>query len=95
MGTGHGVQIDRMREFAIGGIFQVQLDGIADAHPHERPGHRAVEGPKYIFYPIGKRRTLFNGLEFDDYLCRRAPGDGRWDIGWWSQFRCDHRRWDG
>src|SRR5262249_60171372 len=43
--SGGGVEIDRMDHGAVGRILEVDVDGVADTHPDERPRHLAVESP--------------------------------------------------
>ena len=52
-GTGHGVQIDVMRQLRGRVIVEVKLDDIAFANTDEGTGDRATECPEGIIYPIG------------------------------------------
>src|SRR5262245_30345415 len=63
MRAGDGVQIDRMWKLTVMGVFQMQLDGIADSHPEKRPRHAAIEGPEFILHAVGQRQVFFDGLE--------------------------------
>src|SRR3546814_5653331 len=44
-GTGGRMEIDGMHHDAVGGILEMNIDGIADPDAHERARNLAIEGP--------------------------------------------------
>jgi hypothetical protein len=53
-------------------VLHAHLDGVADPHPHERPGHLAVEGPVTVGGAIGEVAYPFDGLKLDTH-CLGVP----------------------
>ena len=61
-------------------FFRLDLDRVADAHPHEGAGHLVVEGPVPIGGAVGELASHLDGLEIDldplrSHACRWGQED--------------------
>ena len=62
-------------------IFEVHLDGIADAHAQEWAGHLAVEGPVVVSSLIVELADELDCVEIDAHHLRGAGMEGPRQIG--------------
>jgi hypothetical protein len=79
--TGRGVEIDRVNHRAVGGVLQMDVDGVADTHADERSGHLAVERPVTEGRALGQPPFDFDADEIDPHGLRFALADRRWQVG--------------
>src|SRR5215467_1357527 len=79
--SGGCMEIDRMDHGAVGRIFKVDVDGVADTHPDERSRHFAAESP------VAKRRAFceaafdLDAEQVDANGLRLAFADGWRQVG--------------
>src|SRR5665213_2638357 len=70
-----------MDHVAVGGIPEMNVDGIADANPDERSGDLAVEGPVAERRGFGEAAFLFDGEQIEPDGDRVALADRGRKIG--------------
>src|SRR5262249_60026781 len=79
--SGGRVEIDRMDHGAVGRILEVDVDGVADTHPDERPRHLAVESPVAERGAFCEAAFDFDAEQVDANGLRLALADGWRQVG--------------
>ncbi|MBV6487868.1 MAG: hypothetical protein GHHEDOFH_01822 [Pseudorhodoplanes sp.] len=79
--SGHGMEVDIVHQRAVFVVFQLHLDGVADAHADERAGDLLVEGPVAVGRPVGELAGHLDGFEIDLHALRAALADRLGQVG--------------
>jgi hypothetical protein len=79
--AGHRVEVDIVHHGAVVVVLELDLDGVADAHAHERAGDLVVEGPVAIGGAVGELAGDLGGFQIDLDALRTARADRRRQVG--------------
>ena len=80
-GSGRGVEVDRVGHDAVFVVFQMHLDGVADANAQHRARDFAVERPIVVGRLVRQLALHLDGPQIDAHDLRRALADRRGHVG--------------